>query len=133
MANYTASARSNQFEVKDPDALRRELADLDIDVVSDDPENPQRVVLLCHSDNGTWPSWRYDEPADNDIEVDVAALIAAHLTAGQVAVLIESGAEKLRFIGGHAVAVNSRGEQVDVSLEEIYERANRLGDHIDRI
>jgi hypothetical protein len=46
---------------------------------------------------------------------------------------MESGAEKLRFIGGLAVAVNNRGEQVGVSLEDIYERAKHLGEHLNHI
>jgi hypothetical protein len=133
MADYYATARSNYFQVKDPDALRRELAGLDIDVLTDDPQDPQRVVLLCRSDHGSWPHSRYDENADDDVEVDLAAIIAQHLTDGQVAVLMESGAEKLRFIGGLAVAVNNRGEQVGVSLEDIYEHAKHLGEHLDRI
>jgi hypothetical protein len=133
MANYNASARSNYFQVKDPDALRRELAGLDIDVLTDDPHDERRVVLLSRSEDGGWPSWRFDEEGDDDVEVDLAAIIAQHLTDGQVAVLMESGAEKLRFIGGAAVAVNSRGEQVCVSLEDIYERAKNLGEHLDRV
>jgi len=133
MAQYIASARSNYFQVKDPNALRRELGDFDIEVRNDDPENPNRVVLLCDSEYGSWPSWRYDEQAADDVELDVAALVAGHLTPGEVAVLIESGAEKLRFIGGYAVAVNSSGDQVHLSLEEIYERAKPLGEHIARI
>jgi hypothetical protein len=133
MADYYATARSNYFQVKDPDALRRKLAGLDIDVLTDDPQDPQRVVLLCRSDHGSWPNSRYDENADDDVEVDLAAIIAQHLTDGQVAVLMESGAEKLRYIGGLAVAVNNRGEQVSLSLEDIYERAKHLGEHLDRI
>lgn len=133
MADYYASARSNYFQVKDPDALRRELAGLDIDVLTDNPQDERSVVLLCSSDHGCWPHTRYDEQSDDDVEVDLAAIIAQHLTDGHVAVLMESGAEKLRFIGGLAVAVNNRGEQVGVSLEDIYERAKHLGEHLNSI
>jgi hypothetical protein len=133
MADYNATARSNYFQVKDPDVLSRELDGLDIVVLTDDAQDPRRVVLLCRGDHGCWPSWRFDEEGDDDVEVDLPAIIAKHLTDGQVAVLMESGAEELRFIGGVAVAVNNRGEQVCVSLDDIYERAKHLGEHLDRI
>lgn len=41
--------------------------------------------------------------------------------------LLEVGAEKLRYLTGTAVAVNSRGEQVGLSLDEVYARAAHLG------
>jgi hypothetical protein len=133
MADYNASARSNYFQVKNPDALRRELDGLEIEVLTNDAQDPRRVVLLCRSDHGCWPSSRYDEKTDDDVEIDLPTILAKHLTDGQVAVLMECGAEKLRFIVGLAVAVNNRGEQVCVSLDDIYERAKHLGEHLDRI
>lgn len=132
MANYYAAARSNYFTVDDPEALRAALSGLDIELLADDDNDPNRVVLLCTNEGG-WPSWRYDEENDEDIEVDLPALVAPHLAEGQVAVLIESGAEKLRYVAGAAIAVNKRGDRVCVSLEDIYDQAKDLGTHIDRI
>jgi hypothetical protein len=132
MANYYATARSNCFQVKDPAMLKDALADLDVEVVTDDPVDPRRVVLLCRADGG-WPGWRYDEGKAEDIEIEVPALVAPHLTDGQVAVFLEAGGEKLRCVAGTACAVNNKGGRVEVSLEDIYDLAKHLGDQMDRI
>jgi hypothetical protein len=97
MANWTGSARSNYFRVKD--------------------------------EHGGWPNWIPAETIDEeDVEVDVAEIVAGHLAAGEVAILIEVGAEKLRYLTGIAVAVNDRNEQRCIDLEDIYEVAKELGD-----
>jgi hypothetical protein len=131
MANYLAAARSNSFRVTDPEAFKTALADLPIEVQAADPADPHRLLLLCQADGG-WPSYRYDEQTDTDEELDMLALLAPHLADGEVAVLLEAGAEKLRAIAGYAGAVNNRGEQIHLSLEEIYEKAQALGEHIDQ-
>jgi hypothetical protein len=41
-----------------------------------------------------------------------------------VAVFVEVGAEKLRYLTGWSFAVSAKGERVEVSLDEIYQRAN---------
>jgi hypothetical protein len=128
MANYYAAARSNPFTVRDPDALKRDLADLQIHVqVSDEP--PNQVTLFCHNEAG-WPSSRYDEVTGEEIEVCVHEIVAPHLLDGHVAVFVEAGSEALRHVGGLAVAVNSTGETCRVDLEEIYERAANLGSSV---
>jgi len=43
---------------------------------------------------------------------------------------MEVGAEASRYLTGWATAVNSKGDRVDVDLDEIYERAKSLGGDI---
>jgi hypothetical protein len=43
---------------------------------------------------------------------------------------MESGAEKLRYIAGYAVAYNSKGETVSLNLDDIYDKAKSLGTNI---
>ncbi len=56
--------------------------------------------------------------------------LAAYLKDDEVAVLMEVGSEKLRYLCGFATAVNSKGETVSISLEHIYELARKLGPNI---
>jgi len=67
-----------------------------------------------------------DEPE----EIDFLAELSLHLQPGWVAIIMEAGAEKLRYIAGFAAAVNSKGETREVTIQEIYERAKPLGEHI---
>ncbi len=125
MANYYASARTNYFTVKDPVAFRQWAAKYKLEVVSN---NKQQLALLPsgHTDDGTFPS--YDPKEDQDI--DFAVELSTHLVDGDVAIIIEVGAEKLRYLHGHAEAINSKGKRVFVNLDEIYERAKKLGKNI---
>lgn len=125
MANYCATARTNYVKVTDRDKLTAALAQLDLDIVDKDG----RVAVLETSGEG-WPSLAYDEKLDENVEIDVACLIAEHLAEGEVLVLIEAGAEKLRYVSGHAIAINNRGERRTVSLADIYKTAGELGDTV---
>jgi len=49
-----------------------------------------------------------------------------------VAIMMEAGAEKCRYINAYALAVNSKGETKEISLDQIYELAQPLGEHITR-
>lgn len=130
MANYYASARSNYFRVKDRAAFDAAIARLaDLTIVEGRDDNAGRVALLCDGgDQGGWPGWTMDETGEGeDTEVDVPELVAEHLDEGEVAVFMEAGAEKLRYVCGYATAINSAGERRDVSLDSIYELAKELG------
>lgn len=56
---------------------------------------------------------------------DLVRELAEHLPKGQVAVLMEIGAEKLRYLTGVAIAVNHKGRVVEVMLSDIYRKAAR--------
>lgn len=47
-----------------------------------------------------------------------------------MAIVREIGYEKMRYLVGYTVAVNAAGESLEVSLDDIYEAAKRLGKHI---
>lgn len=119
MANYYASARSNYFRVKDIDAFEKwveSVPGLGIFTKEKDGE-----TLYAIYDDGPdacgWPSYDYED----DTEIDLTAELAAHLVDGDVAVLIEVGAEKLRYLVGQAVAVRSDGEVIHLNLNTIYQ------------
>jgi hypothetical protein len=62
---------------------------------------------------------------EEDKEFDLTAELAEHLSKGQVAILMEVGAEKQRYLTGEAIAVNSKGRVVFLSLGDIYRKAAR--------
>jgi hypothetical protein len=124
MADYHATARSSYFKVKDEAAFWEALPD-GLEIVKRDGA----VALLCLSEHG-WPGEIYHEDTDEFTEIDVADIVAEHLAPGWVAVLIEVGAEKMRYLGGIALAINEHGDRAVVDLNNIYELASGLGEHV---
>ena len=54
-------------------------------------------------DGSGWPSTRYSHDGDDvdvdvDVDVDLTAELATHLVDGAVAIIMETGAEKLRYL-----------------------------------
>lgn len=130
MANYYESARTNYFKVKDPVAFRAFIETFcNIELVVDDSDGSFCLLF----EEGV-PSSRsvVVNGVEDDEEIDLMSELGRYLADGSVAVLKSSGAEKLRYIGGYAVAVNNKGEQVSISIESIYDLAKGLGDNIDR-
>jgi hypothetical protein len=122
MANYTATARSNYFAVKDTTAFEAWCKERDLKFWQGTHDNVARYAITPNdmSDTGGWPE-HLDE--DGDLIEDLCDALAAHLVVGEVAVLFEIGNEKLRYLIGTATAVHSSGKRVDISLSEIYTRA----------
>ena len=139
MANYYATARSNYFAVKNEDAFRQWADLLGLKIMEPTHKDKaadgiRRFAITPgdHTDNGGWPDSHYDEETDELEDVDVQEQLAAHLADDEVAVLIQVGSEKLRYVDGSAVALNSRGESVSIDLWYIYELARTLGGNLTR-
>lgn len=121
MTTYTATARSNYFEVKDRKAFdvwctTRRLKCWPA------PRLPNAFAIAPadDTDGDGWPA-RLDED-DDLIAFDITEL-APHLASHAVAVLVESGAENLRYVRGFAEAIDATGRTVAISLCDIYEKA----------
>jgi hypothetical protein len=121
MANWYGSARSNYFRVKDRDAFIKWVQTLpEVKFV----EKDRAFALLSREEYRGWPLFRPCEELDHDEqfkELDWVAELAKHLAEGEVCVLQEIGAEKLRYLTGEAVAINSAGATLRVSIDDIYE------------
>lgn len=119
MANWYGTARSNKFKVVDVDAFTEELSDVNINIDIDG----DTVTLFGSDESGGWPSWAYD--CENAEEFDLPTVIQRHLQEDSCAVLMEVGAEKLRYVTGWSCAI-SKNEVVYVNLDEIYKHAEEM-------
>jgi hypothetical protein len=122
MANWYGSARSNYFRVKDKDTFLKWADGRGIGVFKNEDSRDLFAIFGDESrGDGSWPS--YD--VEGDTEIDLVAELAQHLPKGQIAVLMEIGAEKLRYLTGVAIAVNHKGRVVELTLSDIYRKASR--------
>lgn len=126
MANYYGNARSNYFKVKDVEAFKKEFIDK-INGLEFIENNVGVGFLVTENDCGGIPCCMVDpKDPDNIKDIDLAEELSKHLADGEVAIYQEVGAEKLRYLTGYAVAVNSKGETVTVSISDIYQMAKSL-------
>jgi hypothetical protein len=120
MANYYATARTNYFKVKDVEKFKELCEHLDVQFIQDG----DKVGFLCsHGDQAGFPSYYWDEETQEYVDIDLLSDISKHLVKGEVAVLMEAGAEKFRYITGYAQAVNSEGDVCQITLDDIYKKA----------
>jgi len=130
MAQWIGHARTNYFGVKDEAAFRAAFVTVEVEIVEIRGMDGMRFALLGNDEYGGFPSMRYVDDEDELVDIDVTGMLIEHLADGEVAVLQEVGAEKLRYLTGAAWAVNNKGERVDVSIDDIYELAKGLGTSI---
>ena len=126
MANYMAAARSNYFRVKDIVAFREWAEGLGLEVHPGKEIEGDASFMISPgwgSDAG-WPICKWDEDAEEFQDVDLCAELAEHLHANDIAVLMESGWEKLRYLVGVAWAVDCHGNVERLSIDDIYEKAS---------
>ena len=130
MANYYASSRTNYFNVKDRKAFDEALENIpDIDIITSD----DKVGILCIGESGSFPSFLFDEETGDEEEIDISDIVAGHLIEGDIAIFMEVGAEKMRYLIGAAWAVNHKNEHVMINLSDIYNKAKSLTDRPDDI
>ena len=147
MANWYGTARSNYFRVKDIAAFTAAIEMIsDIKIIHGSDEDPTGSVALFETSGEGWANPTCDVFDGDDEHGDacrnceepeaahqeLSDLVAKHLIDGDVAIFIESGAEKSRYVTGRAIAVNNRGGRVQVDLNDIYELAEALGSTVTR-
>ena len=125
MANWYGASRSNYVRISDIEGLKASLSRTDIQI-HQSTNNPGFYCLLYgDNSNGDWPSFIYDEAFD-EIEFDFETFVMPFVKEGECLVIMTSGAEKLRYITGHASAyVRHSGEVISthLSLNDIYRQA----------
>lgn len=123
MANYYEKARTNYFNVKDAEKFQefvKKFSGVDLVV----QEQTGQYALLFDEECGI-PCSIYDEETDDHIDLDFVYEVSKHLTDDSIAVFEAVGSEKMRYLNGYAIAVNSKGERADINIAEIYERAKQ--------
>lgn len=138
MADYISTGRSNYFRVKEVDAFKALCNLWSVEFIDKKPVEggqPDDILVGFLANSGLSLYRSTDEPAneDNVLEYDFDAFLqelAAHLMEEEVAVMMESGYEGMRYVSGFAIAVNSKGEKEAVYTEDIYEKAVWLGKNI---
>jgi len=118
MSNFIASARSNYFRVTDFDGLKTALAPFEI-AIDRHPSQPDYVCLEGAEDGSGWPSSGCTDD-DAEVEFDPEQQICRFMAPGEVLIMMEVGAEKLRYLCGRASAYRADGKQCHVSLDQIY-------------
>lgn len=121
MSDWYGGSRTNYVKIKDMDGLKKALEPFDLEIV-EDRDSPNSIALLPNSEYGDWPTWAYTEDGE-EIELDPVGHICPFMEEGQVLVIMEAGAERLRYISGWAQAFTWDGRFVEVSLHQIYEKA----------
>lgn len=121
MANYYETARSNYFRVTDKGKFQEFLDKVGgLEFI----EQEDRVGFLC--DDGVPCSWRPNGEDSEHVDLDFFRELSKHLVQGEVAIVVVSGHEKMRYITGWATAVNSKGTFRSVSIDDIYSKARAL-------
>lgn len=132
MANYVAMARTNYFKVKDVDAFKAFVKTLDDAEVIESTQDGEILYGIIFDENGIPSSRQYVNDVGEEVEeedIDFPALLAEHLVEGWVAELREVGFEKMRYLIGLDILVNSKGKRHEVHLEQTYKKIKDLGEH----
>lgn len=130
MANYYGTARTNYFRVKNRKKFKEYVDTIPDAVLIDHKDADGRMMYGYYMANeyGSFPSWLYDEETGDEIEIDIVTDIVPHLAKGEIAIFMECGAEKCRYLTGNAIAINSEGKHVSVDINDIYAlAAKKLG------
>lgn len=121
MANYYETARTNYFRVKDEAAFRAFMDTVPGSEVHGSSTKPGMFCVLFTEDGVS--SSRFNEETEDWDEFDFMEELAPHLADKSIAVLEATGAEKLRYVCGYAVAINNKGERISININEIYKLA----------
>ena len=118
MGNYYADCRSNYVRAKNPKRFKDVLDEYEVQIIEDDDG---RIGFISQHEEGV-P--RHMEDGEyTEMWVDDDPRIPKLMAEGEVLVIIEVGAEKMRYLRGYAIAVNWDGRVCHVSLEDIYSMA----------
>ena len=128
MANYYGQTRTNYFLVKDADAFKAEMANYEVNVIEQKIGEETGYGILDTDPDGGGLQWsQFNEETEDYDDLVWEVIIGNHLKDGEVCVLMETGAEKYRYLSGWAIAFNNKGETRRVDITDIYDLAKELG------
>ena len=125
MANYVGYARSNYFKVKDEEAFKAWVDGLPIEC----HEGQDNTFMVMEPDGVSWPIYRWNDDIDDEEDIDFIGELSTHLADGWVAIVIEVGHEKMRYLHGYSEAFNNKGESIHKLLSFKNDELKILGEH----
>ena len=121
MVNWYGASRSNYFKVKDTEEFEKFLNQFS--GIEFDSEEEGYCIL---AEEGYWPSSIYnEETSEYDEYYDFFQDLSSHLLEGQVFIIVTSGHEKMRYITGDAYAINSKGQELSININSIYDMVRK--------
>ena len=127
MADWYGAARTNYFPVNDAEAFQAWAAAASLRPL----QSPTTELwCLCSDDQfGGWPSLVEDDDKPEGVrEFDVVAELAGHVVEDWPVILMEAGAEKLRYVTGVAIAFRVTAGEIgreELTLDDIYALAEQ--------
>jgi hypothetical protein len=133
VANYYGQSRTNYFLVKDAEAFKAEMMNYEVTVIEQNIGGETHYGILDADADGGGLQWsQLNEENDDYDDLVWEDIIGKHLRDGEVCVLVETGAEKYRYLNGWAIAFNNKGETRRVDTTDIYDLAKEIGTGITR-
>ena len=114
MTDYEAKFRSNYFTVKDATAFKTFCEQYELEFIEKDGRCG--FLMSFFTDNG-FPLFAWDHEKEEGI--DVLNNLIQHLAEGQVAIIIETGNEKLRYLKAQAWVISSEGKLKHLDLTNL--------------
>jgi hypothetical protein len=146
MANYYGNGRSNYIHVTDLSKVKKLASVYSLQVI-ENQKDPSMIAFLAISEDGdidyyanpdtdeeTFEELFSPEEAKAIIENEELPLfmetIAEYMLDGEVFIWQHAGYEGNRYVNGYAVAINNKNETARVGLDDISEKAKKLGNLI---
>lgn len=125
MANYFGTWRTNFFQPRDLDAFTEWAGAV---AGADYRQEGDLVAIFQGESDGGLPGLRFTNDDELEVEIDFLEELRTHVAPGAVAIVLEIGAEKLRYLNGAAIAIRGAHageeapEMIQITLDDIYER-----------
>jgi hypothetical protein len=124
MANYCCTMRSNYFAVKSLTDFDKFCERWDLENLGDDRSDG--LVGLTPRGECLTSMPRDEDGEELNGDFDFAQELSKQLADEAVAIWMEVGNEKLRYVCGFAWAINSKGKMRSVGIDDIYKKARQL-------
>lgn len=126
MANWYGAARTNYVHITDLAALKKSLDGFELEIEAGVANEEGMYALFAATEYGGFARERWTDDADEAEEFDFIGHVMPYVADGDVLIVMESGAEKLRYITGDAYAYIRRGSKIErtsLHLSDIYTTA----------